>query len=171
MLRASPIVLLLALLCAAPLLRAEPWQLHGRVIGVHDGDSLTLLDGSRHQHKIRLNGIDAPELGQPYGQASRRALLQQAVRRKATAHCIKTDAYGRQICQVTVDELDLALHQLGSGMAWYFGRYRRDLPQDLQQQYEATEQHSRQDSTGLWSQPSPMPPWQWRAAQRPKATD
>lgn len=161
----------LALLCVTTLLQAEPWVLRGRVIGVHDGDSLTLLDAQRLQHKIRLNGIDAPELGQPYGQASRRSLQQQALRRKATAHCIKTDPYGRHICQVVIDDSDMARHQLATGMAWFFARYRRDLTPDLQQQYKAAEQRTRGASTGLWSQPAPTAPWDWRAAQRAKDGD
>ncbi len=67
------------ILFAAPLLAAsiavagEPWIVSGRVVGISDGDTVTVLDADKKQHKIRINGIDAPEKRQPFGERSRLA--------------------------------------------------------------------------------------------------
>lgn len=72
-------------LCAEPII--------GRVVGVADGDTITVLDALKHQHKIRLSGIDAPEGGQAFGQNSKRALSDCAFGKNATVEGDKTDRY------------------------------------------------------------------------------
>ena len=62
-------------------------QIEGRIVGVHDGDTITLLDADNRQHKIRLDGIDAPELGQPFGRASKQHLAELLANREAVAEC------------------------------------------------------------------------------------
>ena len=64
----------IAMLCFVASTHAGAHQIEGRIVGVHDGDSITLLDADNRQHKIRLDGIDAPELGQPFGRASKQHL-------------------------------------------------------------------------------------------------
>jgi endonuclease YncB( thermonuclease family) len=71
-------------------------SIEGRIVGVHDGDTITLLDAEHHRHKIRLDGIDAPELGQPFGGASNKHLAGLPSNREAVAECGKTDRYGRE---------------------------------------------------------------------------
>ncbi len=75
----------------------------GRVVGVTDGDTITILDAQRQQHKIRLAGIDAPEKGQPYGQRSKQHLADLAFGKDAKAECYKRDRYGREVCTVYVN--------------------------------------------------------------------
>jgi endonuclease YncB( thermonuclease family) len=58
--------------CSA--LAGEPWIVEGRVVGVSDGDTITVLDDSKTQHKIRFAGIDAPEKGQAFGERSKQSL-------------------------------------------------------------------------------------------------
>ena len=77
-------------------------QIEGRIVGVHDGDSITMLDVNKSQHKIRLDGIDAPELGQPFGRASKQHLAELLASRQAMAECGKIDRYRRKVCRVMV---------------------------------------------------------------------
>lgn len=147
---------------------AETWTLSGRIVHVHDGDSITLLDAQNRQHKIRLDGIDAPELGQAFGQASRRQLQEASLRREAEARCHKTDRYDREVCQVTVDGADISLQQLEHGMAWMFRRYARELSATTRRSYDSAETFARERQRGLWSEASPQPPWEWRAARATK---
>ena len=93
--------LLLALLLFALPAWAENYI--GTVVGVTDGDTLTLLDTDRQQHKVRIAGIDAPEKDQPYGQRSKQNLSAMAYRQEARAECGKLDRYGRDVCTVYVN--------------------------------------------------------------------
>jgi endonuclease YncB( thermonuclease family) len=72
----------------------------GRVVGVADGDTITLLDKHYHQHRIRIAGIDAPELGQPFGRRSKQHMAQLAFGRDAKADCYKVDRYDRDVWKV-----------------------------------------------------------------------
>ena len=134
----------------------------GRVVGVADGDTLTLLDADQRQHIIRLDGIDAPEKAQPFGQASKRNLSALAFDREATAACNKVDRYKRNVCRVTVDEADLCLEQLRAGLAWVFTKYARELAVQRRTDYIGAEQSARTEQRGLWRDAEPVPPWEWR---------
>jgi endonuclease YncB( thermonuclease family) len=81
----------------------------GRVVSVADGDTLTILDADKQRHVIRLDGIDAPEKGQAFGQASKRHLSALAFDREAEAECHKVDRYGRRVCSVVVAGVDVCL--------------------------------------------------------------
>ena len=76
------------------------------MVGVSDGDTITVLDSERKQHKIRINGIDAPEKGQAFGERSRQSLAQMAHEKDARIECHKTDRFGREVCKVWVQPLD-----------------------------------------------------------------
>ncbi len=119
---------LLVCMWSAGATAAQPWTLSGLVAHVHDGDTVTLLDDQKRQHKIRLDGIDAPELDQAFSKASRRNLQEHALRRTATAQCHKTDRHARQVCRVQVEGNDTGRTQLEAGFAWIFRRYERELP-------------------------------------------
>ncbi len=85
-------ILLLALACTA---NAE--TITGRVVGVADGDTITVLDADKVQHKIRLSGIDAPEKKQPFGNRSKDSLSELAFDKTVNVETSKRDRYGRQI--------------------------------------------------------------------------
>lgn len=111
---------------------ADSWSREGRVVGVSDGDTITVLDSEKKQHKVRINGIDAPEKGQAFGELSRQSLAQMAHGRDARIECSKTDRFGREVCKVWVQPLDcprcgktldVGLAQISVGMAWWFRRY------------------------------------------------
>lgn len=156
-------VALFALLLPLAAAAAE-WQ--GLIVGVADGDTLTLLDASKTQRRIRLDGIDAPERSQPYGQRARQSLASLAHGRAAQAHCPKTDRYGRAVCRVTVDGVDVGLEQIKRGLAWHYVRYANEQSVVERSAYEQAERAARTSGAGLWSFRDPTPPWDYRRAQR-----
>jgi endonuclease YncB( thermonuclease family) len=157
----------LALVAAAA--AAAEW--HGKVVGIADGDTLTLLDDDRRQHRIRLDGIDAPERTQPFGQRARQSLAALAHGREARAACPKTDRYGRAVCRVTVGGVDVGLEQVRRGLAWHYVRYAHEQPPATRAEYARAEQQARGERAGLWSMRSPTPPWEFRRAARPAERD
>ena len=136
----------------------------GRVVFVTDGDTITLLDGSRQQHKIRLAGIDAPEKGQAFGQRSKQHLADLAFGKDAKADCYKVDRYGRDVCTVYVNGQDVGLAQLDAGLAWWYRKYAHEQPPKERTDYESAEDRAAADRVGLWQDANPMPPWEWRRA-------
>lgn len=141
-------------------------QIKGRIVGVHDGDTITLLDVDNRQHKIRLDGIDAPELGQPFGRASKQHLAELLANREAVAECSKTDRYRREVCRVLVGGADAGLEQVRAGLAWFFKRYAKELPPDRRQQYAGMEAQAKAERRGLWADAEQVAPWYWRHTSR-----
>src|SRR5215831_5335598 len=157
------LVPLLLTLCG---LSARGEVLEGRVVAITDGNTLTLLDNNRHQHKIRLAGIDAPELSQPYGTRSRLRLSNLAFGKDARADCYNVDRYGGDVCTVYVHGKDIGLAQLNAGLAWWYRKYAHEqLPRD-RMSYESAEDRAAADRLGLWQDKNPTPPWEWRQEHR-----
>jgi endonuclease YncB( thermonuclease family) len=152
------------LLCLAAFpLYAE--TLAGRVVSITDGDTLTLLDGTNTQHKIRLAGIDAPERHQAFGSKSQSSLAALAFGQNITANCGKNDRYGREICKVLVDGQDINLEQIKAGMAWWYVAYAKEqAPQD-RGLYEQAQFFAQARRLGLWGNTNPTPPWEWRRSK------
>jgi endonuclease YncB( thermonuclease family) len=116
---------------------------------VADGDTITMLDSNRQQHRIRLAGIDAPEKAQPFGQRSKQHLAQLAFGKDAKADCYKGDRYDRDVCTVYVNGKDVGLAQLDAGLARWFRKYAHEqLPKD-RIDYEAAESRAAADRIGL----------------------
>jgi endonuclease YncB( thermonuclease family) len=136
-------------------------DLSGHVVRVADGDTITILDSSNTQHKIRFHGIDTPERGQPYGNAAREALAEKVAGRTVDIAVVDTDRYGRTVGRVFVDGKDVNLAMVEQGFAWW---YRRYAPND--RALEAAEKSARERRLGLWREPEPIPPWEWRRARR-----
>ncbi len=141
---------------------AWAYEVQGKVVAIADGDTITVLDGQRQQHKIRLAGIDAPEKKQPFGQASKKYLSDLVFDRDVTLDCGKTDKYGREICIVMVDGQDANLAQVVAGMAWWYRQYAKEQSAAQRASYEAAEATAKAGKFGLWSEADPVPPWEWR---------
>lgn len=139
--------------------------IEGRVVGVSDGDTITVLVGQRQQHKIRLAGIDAPESKQPFGQASKKHLSDLVFDRDVTLDCGKIDKYRREVCVVMVDGQDANLAQVKAGMAWWYRKYQKEQAAAQRSSYEAAEAVAKAGRVGLWSEADPVPPWDWRKAK------
>lgn len=150
---------------AVPLFSAAA-EFDGTIIGVADGDTVTLLDASKTQHRIRLDGIDAPERSQPHGQRARQSLAALAHGKPAHADCPKIDRYGRAVCRVTVDGVDVGLEQIRRGLAWHYVKYAHEQRAIDRITYARAESDARSTSLGLWSFSDPIPPWDYRRQQK-----
>ena len=149
--------LLLALACTV---NAE--TITGRVVGVADGDTVTVLDADNVQHKIRLAGIDAPEKKQAFGQRSKESLSNLVYDKQVDVETTKRDRYGRQIAKVLVGSRDVNLVQVERGMAWFYRQYQREQSPNDQRLYEAAEDAAKVGGRGLWRDANPVPPWEFR---------
>lgn len=127
-----------------------------KVVGVSDGDTLTCLTAEHRPLKVRLNQIDAPELGQDFGQVARRRLSALVHGRQVLLRTAGVDRYGRTIATVLLDGTDVNREMLRSGHAWAYRQHLKD-PAYLLQEREA-----RAASRGLWSQPDAIYPPEYR---------
>src|SRR5690606_9700080 len=149
---------LLFLLPGFPLDAAE--ALHGEVVAIADGDTLTLLTADETQHRIRLDQIDTPERGQPFGTRARQALADRAFRRHVEVRVRELDRYGRVVGEVFVAGESVNRALVRDGFAWAYRHYLKD------REYLELEQEAREARRGLWVDADPVPPWDWRRGVR-----
>ena len=117
--------------------------LQGKVVGVPDGDNITVLDDNKTKHKIRLKGIDVPEKTQAFGQKSKQSFYQLIHNKQVTIEFQKKDKYGRTLGKVLHNGLDVCLEQIKLGMAWHYKQYKSDQPKEDRALYNQTEQGRR----------------------------
>ena len=138
----------------------------GKVVGVTDGDTITVLDGQQTQHKIRLMGIDAPEKAQPFGQNSKQSLSDLVFDRSVSVEWKKLDRYQRIVGKVQINGQDANLEQVRRGLAWHYKKYEREQEPLDRAAYSQAEIEARMGTRGLWSDPDPIPPWDWRKSKK-----
>ena len=153
--------------------QADAAALTGKVVGVSDGDTITVFDANHQQLKIRLSGIDAPEKKQPFGQRSKQHLSDLVFSREVDVIWHKHDRYRRIVGQVIVAHqpcltatcqktTDAGLSQIDAGMAWWYRKYAHEQPTEKAAAYERAEALSVtrsecQNSEVSSSQPSGHP--------------
>ena len=140
--------------------------LAGRVVGVSDGDTVTVLTAENRQFKIRLSGIDAPEKKQPFGTHAKETLARQLFGQAVVVEWSKTDRYGRIVGKIEVDGVDANLEQVREGSAWVYTQYLRELPVGDRKLYLEAERLAKAERRGLWRDEQQEPPWQWRRERR-----
>lgn len=133
----------------------------GRVVGVSDGDTLTILDSTNTQFKIRLAAIDAPEKGQPFGQRGKQQLSDLCFGKSASIQVISTDRYGRSVGDVDCAGVNANEVMVQSGLAWVYRKYDKG-----HEHFYAIEEEARNTRRGLWADDNPTPPWEWRKSKR-----
>lgn len=140
---------------------ADGWEsISGKVISVIDGDTIDLLHNGRPL-RIRLNGIDAPEQGQPNGHRAKQFVQELAAAQLVTVKVFDTDKYGRSVGDVFLpDGRNLNREIVRAGYAWWFRKYSSD------NSIGALEDEAKRAGRGLWREVAPQPPWEHRAAQR-----
>jgi endonuclease YncB( thermonuclease family) len=143
-------------------IKLQAATLQGKVVSVADGDTLTVLDDNKNQHKIRLKGIDAPEKAQAFGQKSKQSLNQLAHSKMVTVEFEKKDKYGRTVGKVLLNGTDVCLEQIKLGMAWHYKQYQSEQSKEDRDTYAQAEQTARAQVVGLWKDKSPSPPWEFR---------
>jgi endonuclease YncB( thermonuclease family) len=136
--------------------------LQGMVVHVADGDTLTVLDDQKTQHKIRLQGIDAPEKSQPFGQKSKQSLSHLVHSQIVTVEFQKKDKYGRTVGKVLLNGTDVCLEQIKLGMAWHYKQYQSEQSKEDRDTYAQAELTARTQAVGLWKDKSPTAPWEFR---------
>ena len=129
-------------------------------VSAADGDTLTVRQGAEHV-RVRLAEIDAPEKAQPFSQVARRNLDGLCRNRPIEIETIDTDRYGRTVAHVYCDGVHVNWRQVEDGLAWCFTRYLR-RPEECRPR----EEEARQAKRGLWREPNPQPPWDFRARHR-----
>jgi endonuclease YncB( thermonuclease family) len=129
----------------------------GKVVGVADGDTITVLVAGHDQVKIRLANIDAPEKAQPFGQRSKQALSDLAFGKAIECNQSGLDRYGRTIAVCSVGSTVINLAMVKAGMAWVYRKYAHNVPD-----YYAAEDEAHRKRFGLWADLDPVPPWAWR---------
>ena len=159
---------LAGVLMALPVLPASAWarDLAGLVVGIADGDTLTLLDAAHIQHKVRLAGIDAPEKRQAFGERSKQNLAGMVFRKQVTVEWTKRDRYGRVVGRVLVGSEDACLTQVRAGLAWHYKAYELEQSPADRQRYAQAESDARASKRGLWRDAAPVPPWDFRHSRR-----
>jgi endonuclease YncB( thermonuclease family) len=139
--------------------------IEGRVVGIADGDTITVLDADKTQHKIRLAGIDAPEKKQPFGQRSKESLSELVFSKTVKVETDKRDKYGREVGKVMVGEMDANLAQVQRGMAWHYKAYEREQSVIDRKVYADAENEASAARRGLWADVAPVSPWEFRHKQ------
>ncbi|MFU0872711.1 thermonuclease family protein [Kluyvera sichuanensis] len=137
-------------------------DIEGRVVRVLDGDTIEVLQETNERSRIRLNGIDAPEKEQAFGQRSRQFLSRLLAQQFVTVTGDETDRYGRLLGTVWLNGQDINLLQVQSGMAWAY-RYQGKASNSA---YLAMENEARKQRKGLWTDPIVVEPWKWRMKNR-----
>ncbi len=132
--------------------------IHGCVVGVSDGDSVTIIDANKTQYKIRLAGIDAPEKAQAYGQKAKESLSALVVGKLVDVEWSKRDRYGRIVGTIMLGSVDINLEQIKRGMAWHYKEYQNEQSPHYRVAYAQSESQARDARLGLWRDPSPIEP-------------
>jgi len=143
------------LLCAAHLHAGEV-----RVVGVSDGDTVTVLTADKQQIKIRLAGIDAPESSQAFGNRAKQALADKVGGKTIEVVQQSKDRYGRTVADLYLEGRWINLELVAEGWAWHYRQYSRD------QRLADAETAARQAGLGLWADKDPVPPWGFRRGDR-----
>jgi micrococcal nuclease len=139
---------------------AAAWS--GKVVGVLDGDSITVLHDGR-QEEIRLWGIDCPEKGQDFGNRAKQATSALTFGKGAEVEPIDVDRYGRTVALVTVRNTLVNEELIRQGLAWVYTRY---CNRPICQEWKKLEAEAREKRRGLWSMPNPVAPWEFRRGGR-----
>lgn len=131
----------------------------GKVVGVVDGDTIKVIcEGI--ETRVRLSQIDTPERGQPFGNKAKDVLSNLVFNRTVRLEIVGTDRHGRAVATVWLGDIDANREMVRMGFAWAYRQYLKD-PTLIEVEAEAKSSRS-----GLWADPNPIPPWEFRRAKR-----
>jgi endonuclease YncB( thermonuclease family) len=141
----------------------------GLIVGVSDGDTATLLTHDKQQLKIRLVGIDAPEKKQAYGTKAREHLASRIFKQEVEVDLRSKDHYGRFLGVIYKGGIDINQGMIQDGYAWFYKHYAKEQPKGEALRYANSEESAKQLRKGLWADPSPVPPWDFRKEAKDQA--
>jgi endonuclease YncB( thermonuclease family) len=153
----------LAFLLSAPNL-ALAWS--GEVVGITDGDTITVLNSKTLKNvKIRLYGIDTPERGQAFSKRAKQFTSKMVYGKVVEVEVMDTDRYGRTVALISLDKQLLNKELVKNGFAWVYDRY---CSEPICESWRNFQLRAKIDKRGLWADPDPVPPWEFRRKKRKK---
>jgi endonuclease YncB( thermonuclease family) len=139
----------------------KTFDITARVVGVTDGDTVTVLEDGSNKHKIRLHGIDTPERGQPHYRQAKDALADKIAGKAVGIGVVDTDRYGRTVGVIYFEGQNINVAMVREGHAWWYRKYAQ-----YDRQLQDAESQAQSAGLGLWQQADPVPPWEWRRNRR-----
>ena len=140
---------------------ADAFPFTGEVVAILDGDTIEVLHNGKAQ-RVRLHGIDCPEKGQPFGNNAKQATSSLIFAQEVTLQIHGKDKYRRILADVLLaDETNVNHLLVKDGWCWWYRKYAAD-----DTTLETLEADAREAKKGLWDDPSPVPPWEWRKRTR-----
>lgn len=137
-----------------------PFQFYAKVIVISDADTFKVLYNGNQEVKVRLNHIDAPERGQDFGKKAKEFASQLSFGKQVKIVWQKKDRYGRILAEIFVNDKNVNRELVKQGYAWHFKKYSKSIF------YASLENFARKNKKGLWQQPNPTPPWEWRKKKK-----
>lgn len=131
----------------------------GKCVGVSDGDTISVMKSGRAV-KIRLEGIDCPEMGQDFGTRAKQFTSALVFGKDVEVKEYSRDIYRRTVARVYVQGKDVCLELVKAGLAWHFKKYSSDAA------LAEAKVQARRAKKGLWSMPNAVPPWEYRKLHR-----
>jgi len=147
-------------------LSLEQEHIGGHCVGVTDGDTIKVLTATNEPIRVRIAFIDAPEKGQAFGQRAKQAMSALVFDKEVELRPHTIDRYGRLVARVIVGGQDAGLELLKAGLCWVYQKYVVEAPLELEASYRAAEALAQSDRIGLWQDPDPVPPWEWRKNEK-----
>jgi endonuclease YncB( thermonuclease family) len=161
--------LLISLFLFAPAAISAGPLTPGLVVAISDGDTITLLTEDKRQLKIRLVGIDTPEKKQAFGTKARDHLASRIFKQDVEVDLRKKDQYGRHLGVIYSGGVDINQGMIQDGYAWFYKHYAKEQPKEEALRYAKAEADARSKQRGLWADPNPVPPWEFRKEAKEEA--
>jgi endonuclease YncB( thermonuclease family) len=144
----------------------ERVAIHGRITGIVDGDTINMRILGKQQIQVHIAFLDAPEKGQAFGQRAKQAMSELVFGKDVKLRPHTIDRYGRLVARVLIDSQDMGLELLKQGLCWVYEKYVTEASPEIQTGYRATQVAAQSGRLGLWQDPDPVPPWDWRNEKR-----
>ena len=132
----------------------------GKVVGVSDGDTITVLTPANESVKVRLYGIDAPEAKQAFGSRAKQALSILVFGKEVVVEVQNKDRYGRTVGRISADGLPVNVEMVRRGLAWWYRDYAKQ-----NMELAAAQAEAQNAKRGLWVDKRPIPPWEFRRSE------
>ena len=159
-------IILVSLLVLSLLIPSTLLAWTGKVVHISDGDTAKIVRSDTGQQiKVRFAGIDAPEKKMPYGKAAKKFVASLIAGKNVRVEPLTIDRYGRTVGYIWLGDNEINLKIVAAGYAWMYRRYA-PKPKSRAAEYERAEESARTNKLGLWNDPNPIPPWEWRRAKR-----
>lgn len=141
-------------------------SLFGKVTKVSDGDTIEVLDSEKTRHKIRLAGIDAPEKKQSFSNAAQKHLANLVAGKEVCIAGGEKDKYQRIVGTVIINKTSANASLVALGYAWHYKKFENEQTATERTVFAQFEKEARSNTLNLWSNTSPIAPWDWRAGKR-----